>query len=214
MTAEDPIDPAAVLEGIESTEILATGQAVLISCARPSDLDRVRSFFERLGDTSTYYRFFGIRRALPESELSAVVAGQIPRHVTLLASIDGQLIGIGESIAGDSLDEAEVAFAVADDHHGEGVATLLLERLAVIGRRCGLHRLSARTLPGNVDMQRVFRTVGLDQQSRFEDGVVDIVLDLSDFGPMRAQAAERRRSAEAAGRPSPDPGPAGPVDVT
>ena len=46
-------------------------------------------------DTSTYYRCFGIRRHLPDSELGAV-AGAGTQHVTLLASIDEQLIGIGE----------------------------------------------------------------------------------------------------------------------
>ena len=116
-----------------------TGQPVDIDRAVPGDLEAVRGFYARLGDTSTYYRFFGLRRHIPEGELRAVV-GESADHVTLLATIDHELIGIGEYIVGRRPTEAEVAFAIADDHHREGVATLLLERLAVIAHDRGLAR--------------------------------------------------------------------------
>ena len=92
--------------------------------------------------------FTGYRKspAIEHPSFGAVVSHEIPRHVTLLAWLDDRLIGIGEFIVGDDPTEAELAFAVADDHHHEGVATLLLERLAVVGRRCGLERLTARTM--------------------------------------------------------------------
>ena len=95
-----------------------TGQPVRIDRAGPADLDAVRGFYARLGDASTYYRFFGLRRHIPEGELLGVV-GESAHHVTLLASIGPELIGIGEFIIGKQPTEAEVAFAVADDHHRE-----------------------------------------------------------------------------------------------
>ena len=170
--------------------LLATGQPVDICRAAPADLAAVRNFYERLGDTSTYYRFFGLRRALPDGELRRVV-GEGPEHVTLLASIDGRLIGIGEYIIGADPTEAEVAFAVADDHHREGVATLLLERLAVIAHERGLLTFTATVLPGNADMQLVFRTVGLAVRSRFDDGVIKTVLELASLTALTAAANAR-----------------------
>ena len=162
----------------------------------------MRNFYERLGDTSTYYRFFGLRRALPDAELRRVV-GDSAEHVTLLASIDDRLIGIGEYIIGADPTEAEVAFAVADDHHREGVATLLLERLAVIAHERGLLTFTATVLPGNADMQLVFRTVGLAVHSRFDDGVIKTVLELASLTALTA-AAERACAAPRC------PGPARP----
>ena len=143
----------------------------------------------------TYSRFFGIRRAILEKELRSVVAQDIPHHVTLLASIDNELIGLGEFVMSEKPDEAEVAFAVADDHHREGVATLLLERLAVVARRCGLKQLVAQTLPGNTDMLLVFRTVGLAEQTRLDGGVVDVTLDLSTLDHLEAEAEIRHQQA-------------------
>ena len=75
----------------------------------------VSDFYRRLDDESTYYRFLGTRRPLPEQELRDVV-GATDRHVTMLAIAAGQLVGIGEYIVGNDPEVAEVAFVVADDH--------------------------------------------------------------------------------------------------
>jgi GNAT superfamily N-acetyltransferase len=196
MKTTDMTRTDAVFDGLLGPALLATGRSVVIADATPDDFGRVRQFYEELGDTSTYFRFFGTRKYIPEAELRAVVAHEIPKHVTLLASMDDRLIGIGEFIVGEDPDEAELAFAVADDHHHEGVATLLLERLAVVGRRCGLQRLTARTMFGNQDMLLVFRTVGLTRQSDLDGGEVHITLDLTSLDELVHQAARRHALAE------------------
>ncbi len=99
--------------------------------------------------------------------------------MTLVSESGGEIIGIGEYHVSPGREEAEVAFAVADAHHHEGVATVLLEDLALIGRAAGLCRLVAETLPGNTAMKSVFRSVGLVQRDWFEDGVVYVELDLT-----------------------------------
>lgn len=169
---------------------LSNGQPVDLRPATPEDFDAVRDFYRTLGDDSSYFRFFGIRRNLPEDELRDVV-GATASHVTMLAMVDGRLIGLGEYITGSNPDEAEVAFAVADDHHRQGVATLLLERLAVIAHEHGVRRFTATVLPGNADMQLVFRTVGLTTRNTFDDGVVDVTLDLTSLAAMRDATAMR-----------------------
>ena len=180
-----------VFDGVTGPALLATGRTVEISDATPDDFERVRQFYEDLGDTSTYFRFFGIRRSIPEAELRAVVSHEIPRHVTLLATMTDRLIGIGEFIIGDEPTEAELAFAVADDHHHEGVATLLLERLATVARRCGLERLTAKTMFGNQDMLLVFRTVGLTRHTVSERDEVNVTLDLTSLHNLEARAKFR-----------------------
>ncbi len=132
-----------------------------------------------------------------------MVSHEIPQHVTLLALMQGRLIGIGEFGVGSDPTEAELAFAVVDDHHHEGVATLLLERLAVVGRRCGLERLTARTMFGNHDMQLVFRTVGLTRHSEIDGGEVRVTLDLASLDELDRQAALRHTLAAQAAAESP-----------
>jgi GNAT superfamily N-acetyltransferase len=191
-----------VFDGLLGPALLVTGRTVEITDATPDDFERVRQFYDDLGNTSTYFRFFGTRKFIPEAELRAVVSHEIPKHVTLLASMAGRLIGIGEFIVGGDPTEAELAFAVADGHHHEGVATLLLERLAVVGRRCGLHRLTARTMFGNQDMLLVFRTVGLARHTELDGGEVHQTLDLTSLEELDKQAARRHDiAAHAAAEP-------------
>jgi GNAT superfamily N-acetyltransferase len=189
-------DTRDVFDGLLGPALLATGQTIDIAAATPDDFETVRYFYYRLGDESLYFRYFGIRKNIPEHELRDVVSHEIPHHVTLLARMSGQLIGIGEFIVGTDVTEAELAFAVADDHHHEGVATLLLERLAVIARRCGLSRLTARTMCGNQAMQLVFRNVGLDRRSEMVDGEIKSSFDLASLIELDAQATRRRAVAE------------------
>ncbi len=189
---------ADVFTGVLGTAILANGATAVIVAAGADHLDAVRDFYGELSDTSTYYRFFAVRRAIPERELQALVTIRLPGHVALLVYVGVTLIGIGEYTA-DRHDprEAEVAFAVADDHHREGVATLMLERLAIVAHRCGLETFTAFVLPGNGDMQLVFRTVGLPVESRWDEAgaVVDVTLDITDLDHLHELSAERHHQA-------------------
>lgn len=193
--ARDESSVDHLFAGVIGPALLANGRPVDIASAGPADLRRVRAFYERLSDTSRFYRFFGTRRAIPEQELRAMTTCDLPHHVALLAFIDNELIGIGEFFVGNKPDEAEVAFAVADDHHREGVATLLLERLALVARRCGLRQFVAQTLPDNHDMLLVFRTVGLIERTHFDDGVVEVTLDLSTLDHLELEAEFRHQQA-------------------
>ena len=59
---------------------------------------------------------------------------------------------------------AEVAFAVPDDMHGHGIATLLLEHLVSIARDRGVQAFTAETLAENTAMLTVFADAGLPVQ--------------------------------------------------
>jgi GNAT superfamily N-acetyltransferase len=188
---------------IEYDALLINGHPVHIAPAQVGDLDRVRLFYKYLSNASTYYRFFGIRRAIPDRELLNAVDPAVEEHVTLLATVDGDLAGIGEFIVDPSNKEAEVAFAVADDHHHEGIATLLLEALVVIARGRNIKRLTAVTLRDNADMLLVFRTVGLRESTMLdEDGIVHVSFDLLADDELEQRSTERRLHAMHEATPS------------
>ncbi len=176
---ETPATTASLLAPFERDVLLATGRAVHVRPASRRDVDRLRSFYQQLDDTSTYSRFFGLRPFIPDDELQRATVQDVHQQVTLIAESDGSIIGVGEYHARPGRVEAEVAFAVADAHHHEGVATVLLEDLALLARVAGFRRLAADTLPGNMAMLGVFRTVGLVHRHWFEDGVVCVQLDLT-----------------------------------
>jgi acetate---CoA ligase (ADP-forming) len=176
-TMQDPT--TQLLAPFARDVLIGSGRPVRVRPAGADDLDGLARFYRQLSDTSSYFRFFGVRAAIPEAELHRATQQDVSDHVTLVVDANGELIAVGEYFAGSDGEEAEVAFAVADAHHQEGIATILLEDLAGIAREAGFRRLVAQTLPDNVGMQRVFRDVGLVHRRWFEDGVVHVELDLT-----------------------------------
>ena len=96
----------------------------------------------------------------------------------LLARLDGRLVGVASYEPTGRPGVAEIAFAVSDEMHGRGVATLLLEHLVSLARQRRLTAFAAETLPDNVAMQRVFADAGLPVERQFADGVIELVMPL------------------------------------
>lgn len=196
------IDGEAVLAVFDRDVLAANGRVVRVRPSRPSDLDAIRRFYDRLSDRSTYQRFFGLRPAMLDEQLHPPGGNDIHERVVMLAVDDLDVIGVGEYSRTRGQDEAEVAFAVADAHQHEGIATVLLEDLASIAREAGFRRLVAETLSGNNAMQLVFSTVGLTQRTRYEHGQVSVELDLAGEDLLEDNAAGRDwRAAVASLRP-------------
>ena len=73
---------------------------------------------------------------------------------------------------------AEVAFAVADDMHGRGIASLLLEHLVWLARQHGLEAFTGETLAENSAMLRVFADAGLPAKRRIAGSTVELTFPL------------------------------------
>jgi acyl-CoA synthetase (NDP forming)/RimJ/RimL family protein N-acetyltransferase len=180
-----------LLAALERDVVLATGRAVRVRSVRPGDVVGLRAFYDRLSDKSSYFRWFGARAAIPDDEIARIATQDVQRHIALVAESDDAIIGIAEYFGQPGGEEAELGLAVADEHQHEGVATILLEDLAVIARAAGLRRLAAVVLPANTAMTSVFRTVGLVHRAWFDDGVIRVELDLTTEDLLQDRADRR-----------------------
>ena len=143
--------------------VLRDGSTAGVRPATSSDNEAMSRFFDALSPSSRRLRFLAV--AQPSNELlTRMCDNHDPREaLTLIAcrrGTDGtHIIGVG-SYFGESDASAEVAFAVDDEFHGRGIATALLERLAVYGRNQNFEYFSASVLPDNYAMLAVFRDSG------------------------------------------------------
>src|SRR3954462_1300151 len=74
---------------------------------------------------------------------------------------------------------AEVAFAVVDEHQGQGIGAALMRHLAAIARRSGLNELIAEVLPENLPMLKVFENSGFHLTRKHTSECVHVALSLS-----------------------------------
>src|SRR5690606_8209410 len=120
-------------------------------------------------------------------------------RMAFVALHDEELVAIARYDRWEHRNEAEVAFFVDDRHHGRGIATVLLEHLAARAREVGIASFTASVLPENRAMINVFTQGGFHTVSHYEDGVVEVRLDLRPTPEAeRALEARARRSAAAA----------------
>src|SRR5450759_5843233 len=152
--------------------ILRDGSAIRIRQARPDDEPGLVNFLRGLAPESRRMRFAGLVSDL-EGQAHRWAAPADPADCSLVAET-----GIADRIIGHASydrvgpDSAEVAFIVADDRQGRGIATLLLEELAERAQEAGIATFCADVLPENARMFEVFRESGFPTRLRAEPGSV------------------------------------------
>ena len=114
--------------------ILRDGSVAALRQATASDADLLRALFAELSPDSRRQRVLASGGAVPDFEELVLKALDPSTALTLVATRtrDGRshLVGVGSYRRVDGR-AAEVAFAVDDRFHGRGIATALLEHLAV-----------------------------------------------------------------------------------
>ncbi|HYA53032.1 MAG TPA: GNAT family N-acetyltransferase, partial [Streptosporangiaceae bacterium] len=135
-----------------SYALLADGATVEIRPAAPGDIGAVTRFHQDMSPDNLYLRFFSISKQAGVQEARRVCRPPDADHAALLALLGPQLVGVASYELTGAPGLAEIAFAVADDMHGRGIATLLLEHLVSLGRARRVRAFTATTLPENAAM--------------------------------------------------------------
>jgi len=164
--------------------LLADGTTVEIRPAGPADFEAVKAMHAAMSPDNTYMRFFNVSRLSAETEARRVCRDPEPGRAALLALAPrsgrwSQVVGVASYVAlREHPGQAEVAFAVADDMHHRGIATLLLEHLVSLARSHGIDTFIAETLTENQAMLGVFADAGLPVSRRFAEGVYQLTFPL------------------------------------
>ncbi len=176
--------------------LLIDGTTVLIRQARPGDSAAVRDMHASMSPDNVYLRFFSVSKLSAAREARRVTRPAGPDHVALLAWLGDRLVGVASyeqsqpghpgGEPGGEPGAAEIAFAVSDDMHGRGVATLLLDHLVSAARLRGVRAFTAQTLTRNEAMLGVFAAVGLQARRRVSQGIAEITF------PLPAEDASRQ----------------------
>ncbi|MBT2211038.1 GNAT family N-acetyltransferase [Actinomadura sp. NEAU-AAG7] len=181
----------------EADVVLSDGGTAHLRPIRSEDAEILRVFYARLSPESIYYRFFSPRPSLTDREVEHFTSVDHDRRVALIATIGEEMVAV---VRYDSFEDrpetAEVAFLVEDAHQGRGLGAVLLEHIAAAARERGVRRFVASVLPDNRRMTRVFREAGYEVGQRFEEGVIELVLDLAPTETSLEVMAAREHRAE------------------
>jgi GNAT superfamily N-acetyltransferase len=170
------------LSGPASVEIVALRDGTLVDLRpmRARDAADLIAFHHTLSTESTYLRFFSVHPELSADEVDRFTHVDHRDREAVVARVDGGIVGVARfDRIGDS-DRAEVAFVVADAWQGHGLGRAMFDALASRARRARVCWFVAETLPHNTRMLRLFHDTGLPMTSELRDGVVHLVIRLTD----------------------------------
>lgn len=192
-TVIDPVPPPAHWE---ADVAVRDGRTVRIRPITPDDAERLAAFHRSLSDETVYFRFFAPYPELTERDLERFTHVDHVDRVALVATVGGELVGVGRYDRVDATD-AEVAFVIRDDHQGRGLGSVLLEHLAAAARERGVKRFVAEVLPTNRRMLSTFQEAGYHPSHKLEDGVVSLSFDISPTDSSEEVRLAREHRAEA-----------------
>ncbi len=176
--------------------VLTDGTTAHLRPIRPDDAEAIRSFHSRQSSESIYFRYFSPRPHLSDEDLRHLTTVDGVDRMAFVAERDGAVIGVARYDRYGDRPLAEVAFFTDDEHHGRGIATLMLEYLAAYAREVGIRGFDAHVLPTNRRMVRVFTQAGFQASSTFNDGVIEVTLDIEPSEEAARMMDERARAAE------------------
>lgn len=174
--------PRPYPSGWESDAVLPDGSTVHLRPIRPDDADRLRTFHAQLSPESVYFRYFAPYPMLRDSDVAHLTQVDHVNRVALVATMNGEIVGVSryERLTDEAV--AEVAFVVRDDLQGHGIGWVLLKHLADAARDRGVRRFVAFVLANNVRMRTLFQDAGYAPVATFTDGYITM-----EFAVGRAQ---------------------------
>ncbi|MFF6995516.1 GNAT family N-acetyltransferase [Streptomyces sp. NPDC008313] len=179
--------------------LLADGTTVRIRGVAPGDHDQLEGLYQEMSPENLRRRFFSVS---PRSACLAADTVCTPArrgHRALLAERAGQVIGLAEYHAGDDAQDcAELALAVAEGLHHQGVGTLLVEHLVSSARADGITTFTADALSENQEVLRLFADLGLRVTRSFEGPEVRLAIALDQDDTYLAATEARGRTADIA----------------
>jgi acetyl coenzyme A synthetase (ADP forming)-like protein len=173
--------------------LLRDGGQLAVRPYLPDDRERVRDLLQRLSPESRSLRFHVGVATVTDRLVDAATAGH-----ALVGEIDGRIVAIASYVPLRRPHYAEMSIAVDDREQGRGIGTALFECLARDALREGIRFFLALVLASNVSMLGMLQTLGFRIARRYEEGEVEVEIDLKPDAAYFQRADERTHRAAVA----------------
>lgn len=178
--------------------VLHDGSTLHVRPVSPGDVSAVLDLYMRLSPGSLHNRFAAAHKPTVDDAVR-LCRPNGPDAFAIVAERNGRIVAATNyCVDVEAPDRAEVAFVVADELHGHGVGTRMLEHLATIAREHGIQTFDAYVLPSNHAMLQVFTDSGFEIERTLSRDVVQVVMSLAETRVFEQRSAARAQSAASA----------------
>lgn len=162
---------------------LRDGTMVTLRPIRPDDAPRLQTLFARLSPRSIFLRFLGHRKELPLKLAERLANVDYQTRMALVATREpyqDDIVAVARYDGSPPVEPglADVAIVVEDQYQGQGLGTLMLDRLVAHARAHGIRGFLATIYHDNTPIKRIIQHSGLPVEGRAESGVWEVQMKL------------------------------------
>jgi acetyl coenzyme A synthetase (ADP forming)-like protein len=194
MSAPAQIAPPGYPAGCEVDVALRDGSTLHVRPVVAEDRPAIERFLHALSMRSIGFRFFGQVDLDWAADWSTDVDFADCYALIATTGHEQAVVAHGAYVR-TGPDSAEVAFTVADEWQGHGIATIMLSHLASAAEERGIVLFTAEVLPANHQMIQVFRDSGYAVEVHSADGAIHVEFPTSRSEQTRERFEQRERSA-------------------
>ena len=169
---------------LEEPFTLHNGLKVLLRPIRPEDEPEHREFLDRLTPEDIRFRFFGLVREFPHSEIARLTQIDYDREMAFIASAPKaggtghETLGVVRTVTDPDNDTCEFAIIVRSDLKGQGLGYKLLEKMIGYCRARGTKTMTGQVMAENHPMLDMVRNLGFRVHRLDDEPVMETTLDL------------------------------------
>lgn len=170
------------------------GRPLLLRPIRVTDEPKLKDLFYSLSEDAIYQRYMKTIHAIPHEERQYFLDVDYKGNMALVAETieeddrEPQIVAVAQYFKDKGTGNAQVAFIVRDEWHGQGIGTLLFEHLVDVARHNGVAAFTAEVLVGNAPMIHVFHKSGLEVLSQLDGKIYKLTMPLA-----RKPRSQRKR---------------------
>ncbi|MEJ2319976.1 MAG: bifunctional acetate--CoA ligase family protein/GNAT family N-acetyltransferase [Gemmatimonadales bacterium] len=167
---------------LEETVLLRGGRTVLMRPIRPEDEPAHRELFRAFSKEDMRFRFFGLVRELPHSQMARYTQIDYDREMAFIATdpegAPDMTLGVVRVVADPDNTETEFAIIIRSDMKGQGLGHALMDKVIRYCRDRGTGSIVGQVLPDNHRMLALAETLGFTKHYDVAAEIVEVRLEL------------------------------------
>ncbi len=173
---------------LEETFALRNGREVLLRPIRPEDEPAHYEFLSKVSLDDIRFRFFGLVRRLPHSEMARLTQIDYDREMAFVATADkedGQgreTLGVVRTVTDPNNEQAEYAILVRSDLKGQRLGWKLMDKMLAYCRSRGTREMVGQVLRDNMAMLDLLHGLGFRIRAVPDEDFVEVSCPLQAAG--------------------------------
>jgi acetyltransferase len=168
---------------LEETVRLPSGRQIFIRPIRPEDAPAHKAFIARITPEDLRFRFLGVIRDVPPSEMARLTQIDYDREMAFIAIAtgapdEGETLAVVRSVANPDSTKADFAVMVRSDMKRTGLGSVLMQKMIGYCKSRGVQEIVGEVLPDNEAMLNLARRLGFIVRSLPEKGRCEVRLHL------------------------------------